>query len=121
MLFGTDSEYFYRTEMTDGKKHDLPKIAHNIGEKNPSVSMRIELSTNSLVHRYDLKEDASWQVLDSEDKRDRPSLNQGKPRSFADGRFGFLLQGSDDIVEISSFQFTPRTGTESNGRNGCTR
>jgi len=107
MLFEMDNKYFYRTEMIGGKKHDLPKIAHNIGEKNPSVSMRIEVSANSLVHRYDLKDDASWQVLDSEDKRDRPSLNQGKPRSFADGKFGFLLQGNDDTVEISSFQFTP--------------
>jgi len=103
-----DNKYFYRTEMIGGKKHDLPKIAHNMGEKHPSVSMRIEVSANSLVHRYDLKDDASWQVLDTEDKRNGPSLNQGKPRSFADGKFGFLLQGNDDTVEISSFQFTPR-------------
>ena len=107
-IFEMDNKNLYRTEVVDGKKHELPKVPHNIPEDNVSVSLRIDVSPNSLAHLYSLRGDPSWKTLDTQERKDAPSLAQAKPRSFVDGKFGFYLQGNDDVVELSNFQMTPR-------------
>jgi serine/threonine protein kinase len=107
VLLQMDDRNFYRTEFINGDKQEFPKVALNIPPEAASASLRIEVSNDTLVHRYSLPGDALWKILNSWDRKDSPSSNKGKTRSFVDGKFGFYLQGNEEIY-LSHFTFIAR-------------
>jgi hypothetical protein len=100
-----DGKFFYRTEIVGGKKHELPKIAFKVPDTE-SLTVSLDVSTNTLVQRYSLKKD-EWQILDSWDRASSPSVGGGKTRSFTEGKFGFLIPPERDL-EISNFSYSKR-------------
>jgi serine/threonine protein kinase len=98
-----DSKFLYRTDIVDGKAQDFPKVPHNIPSNSPSLNLIIDITPNTLVHRYTLQGD-NWNTLASWD-RNSPSLEKGRP--FTDGKFGFLIP-PDREIEVSNFSFSPK-------------
>jgi hypothetical protein len=103
-LFQLDNKYFYRTQVLDGNKQEYPKIAHNIPSDAEYVNLSIQVSSKGVVQSYSLQ-DNTWKALDNFDNSAaKPSMYQGKPRSFSEGKFGFYLPGKDDVA-VSNFSF----------------
>jgi hypothetical protein len=97
-----DGKFFYRTEIVGGKKRELPKIAFKVPDSE-SLTVSLDVSANTLVHRYSVKKD-EWQILDSWERAAGPSAAGGKTRGFAEGKFGFLIPPDRDL-EISNFSY----------------
>jgi len=93
-LFEIDKKAFYVKDVVNGKTTDRAKAQHE-SEKN-EFTIQIDITPDRLVHK--IRSGDQWEVLDS--------WNQNG-RNFADGKFGFQVQGSDEIA-ISNFRFTPR-------------
>jgi len=104
VLMQMDGKSFYRTEVVNGNKTELPKIQHKIPDDSPFVTLSVEIQPGVLVQRYSVHPN-DWKMLDTWD-RTSPSL-RGKPRSFADGKFGFLIP-SDRDMEVSNFAYYPK-------------
>ncbi|MEO8027527.1 MAG: hypothetical protein ABI823_13690, partial [Bryobacteraceae bacterium] len=94
-LFEMDKKYFYAKDVINGRTTERSKTPHD-SEKQNEFTMQIEVAADRLVHKIRVGD--QWVVLDS--------WNQAG-RNFADGKFGFLIQGSDEIA-ISNFRFVPR-------------
>jgi len=106
ILMQLDSKFLYRTEVVNGTKHDLPKVAHRIPDSAPFVTLSLDVAPNTLLQRYTLL-NGQWQILDFWDRGKVPSLFQDKSRSFTNGKFGFLLP-KDSGIAISNFAFYPK-------------
>jgi hypothetical protein len=106
MLVEMDDKYFYRSEVVDGKKTDLPRVEHGISWENPFFNIAVEVTEQRLIHQFSL-EKAPWTVFDTWDRRSSGSA--ASTRTFADGKFGFYLPGNDEI-EVSNFAFYPAAG-----------
>jgi len=101
----TDSKNYVLSELDDnsltirdvvnGKSSDHAKVRHNVESKDKEWAIQIEISPDHLIQR--IQKDQQWITLD----------NWSKPEhKFADGKFGFLVQGNDEIG-VSDFRFTP--------------
>lgn len=101
-----DGKFFYRTEVVSGKKHEFPKVQFKIPENSESVTISLDVAPKTLLQRYSLQK-GSWQTLDSWDRGNAPTLYGGKPRSFIEGKFGFLIPQDRDLA-ISNFAFSPK-------------
>jgi hypothetical protein len=82
-------------DVVNGKSSDHAKMKHNVESKEKAWAIQIEISPDHLIQR--IQKNQQWITLDDWAKPDH---------DFADGKFGFLVQGNDEIG-ISDFKFTP--------------
>jgi hypothetical protein len=66
-----------------------------VESKDKAWAIQIEISPTSLIQR--IQKDQQWITLDTWTKPEH---------KFADGKFGFDVQGNDEIG-VSDFKFTP--------------
>ena len=95
-LFELDKKYLWSKVIIAGKTFEREKHEHGLSGKDKSYTIQIEASPERLVHR--LKSGENWLVLDT-------WVEPG--RDFTQGKFGFLVQGADEIG-LSDFKFTPK-------------
>jgi hypothetical protein len=95
LLFQMDKKFFYRAQVVNGRETQLKKIPHSL-EKQPAYTIQIEVAGGSIVHKY--WDGSRWLLLDDW---------QDPGRAFQNGKFGFLLPGTDTIA-LSNFSFAPR-------------
>ena len=95
LLFELDHKTFWADVIEKGKKLERQKVQHE-GENQKTFTIQIEITPEHVVHK--LKTGDQWLTLDS-------FAEPG--RNFTAGKFGFLIQGSDEIG-ISDFVFTPK-------------
>jgi hypothetical protein len=93
LLYEVDRKNFWAGVVEKGKKYERIKTQHSL-EKQKAFTIQIEVLPDKLVHK--LRVGNEWQVLDT-------FTEQG--RDFTQGKFGFWVQGNDEIG-ISSFKFT---------------
>ena len=79
-----------------GKTYDRGKFEHGLNDKDMSYTVQVDVSPGQLVHR--LQNGENWLVLDTWKE---------PGRKFNEGKFAFLMQGSDEIG-LSDFKFVPR-------------
>ena len=79
----------------NGKASEHGKFKHTADSKDKAWAIQIEISPDSLIQK--IQKDQQWITLDT-------WMNPA--HKFADGKFGFLVQGSDEIG-VSDFKFTP--------------
>jgi hypothetical protein len=96
LLFEIDRKNFRAWVVKNGQKLErVPKTAHNLGNQK-SFAIQIDVTPDKLVQR--VRGGDEWKALD----------NFSEPgRDFTQGKFGFLIQGNDEIA-ISDFKFLPR-------------
>jgi len=82
-------------DFVNGKPTEHGKFKHPVESKDKAWAIQIEISPDTLIQR--IQKDQQWITLDTWTKPEH---------KFADGKFGFLVQGSDEIG-VSDFKFTP--------------
>ena len=82
-------------DVVNGKNSDHAKVKHNVESKDKAWAIEIEISRDHLIQR--IQKNREWITLDDWTKPEH---------DFADGKFGFLVQGNDEIG-ISDFKFMP--------------
>ena len=82
-------------DFVNGKSTEHGKFKHTVDSKDKAWAIQIEISPDALIQR--IQKDQQWITLDAWTKPEH---------KFADGKFGFLVQGSDEIG-VSDFKFTP--------------
>jgi hypothetical protein len=82
-------------DVVNGKSSEHGKFKHTADNKDKAWAIQIEISPEHLIQR--IQKDQQWITLDS-------WSNPG--HNFADGKFGFWVQGNDEIG-VSDFKFTP--------------
>jgi hypothetical protein len=91
-LFEMDDKNFWVKDVVNGKTTERSKTPHNAGEKTWVV--QVEVSPDKVVHKMKIKD--QWFNVD---------MWEQPGRDFTDGKFGFLVQGDDEIA-VSDFKFT---------------
>jgi serine/threonine-protein kinase len=89
-LFQMDDNFFYRSEVRDGKKTEEAKIPFKT-DKKKARTFQIVVTPSRIVHQ--IQQGAGWASLDSWN----PSGG-----NLSSGKFGFYLPGSDE-VKVSNF------------------
>ena len=82
-------------DVVNGKSTEHAKVKHNVDSKDKAWAIQIEISPDSLIQR--IQKDQQWITLDTWTKPEH---------KFTDGKFGFWVQGNDEIG-VSDFKFTP--------------
>jgi hypothetical protein len=95
-LFELDRKNFWAEVIEKGKKLERAKTQHDL-EKQKAFTIQIELTPDHVVHKIK-NPGGDWITLDS-------FAEPG--RKFTEGKFGFLIQGNDEIG-ISDFSFQPK-------------
>jgi hypothetical protein len=95
LLYELDVKNFWAAVVENGKKNDRAKIEHKQPAEQKSFTVQIEVTPDRVVHRMLI--DDQWVAIDT-------FARSG--RNFAAGKFGFLIQGNDEIG-ISYFSFKP--------------
>ena len=95
-LFELDRKNLSSKVIEAGKTYDRGKFEHGLNDKDMSYTIQVDVSPGQLVHR--LQSGDNWLVLDTWKE---------PGRKFNDGKFAFLIQGSDEIG-LSDFKFVPR-------------
>jgi hypothetical protein len=70
-------------------------VKHNVDSKDKAWAIELEISANHLIQR--IQKNQQWVTLDDWNNPEH---------KFADGKFGFLVQGNDEIG-VSDFKFVP--------------
>ena len=105
-LIQLDDEFLYRTEVSGGNRRELARVAHRIPDTGPFLHVSVEASSSQLIHQYSLQ-DSVWKVLDVWNRgASPPADSRGQQPTFANGKFGFYLPGSDEL-EVSNFLYYP--------------
>ena len=95
-VYEIDGKNFWAKVVENGKTLERIKVPHNIDAKDKSFTVQMEVAPEHITHR--IQRGNQWVVLD----------NWVEPgRTFSDGKFGFLVQG-DDQIGISDFRFQPQ-------------
>ena len=92
-LFEMDDKNFWVKDVMNGKTTERSKTEHKAGEKTWTV--QLEVQPDRLVHKMQIN--GQWYNLDNWEQ---------SGRDFSDGKFGFLVQGDNEIA-VSDFRFTP--------------
>ena len=92
-LVELSDEYLYRTEVVNGMRRELPRIAHRIPQNGEFLHISVDVSNTQIVHQFNAG--TGWQVLDT----------WARPTP-ADARFGFYLPGSESLA-VSNFRYDP--------------
>jgi hypothetical protein len=87
------SDYLYRTEVVNGNRRELPRVAYKMPSGGDVLNISVEVSPNRVVHQYNAG--AGWTVLDSWDVQ----VPDG-------GRFGFYLPATETL-EVTNFRYDP--------------
>jgi hypothetical protein len=95
LLYEMDRKTFWAGVIQKGQKLERVKAPHNLGNQK-SFTIQIEVAPDRLVQKAQVGD--QWKVLDT-------FVEEG--RDFTQGKFGFLIQGNDEIA-ISDFQFLPK-------------
>ncbi|MCX6632129.1 MAG: hypothetical protein NTW28_31350, partial [Candidatus Solibacter sp.] len=95
LLYEMDRKNFWAGVIEKGKRAERVKTPHNLGNQK-AFTIQIEVTADRLVQKVQVGEE--WKVLDT-------FIEPG--RDFTQGRFGFLIQGNDEIA-ISDFKFLPK-------------
>ena len=95
LLYEIDRKNFWAGVIQKGKRFERVKTPHNLGNQK-AFTIQIEVAPDRLVQK--VRVDGNWKVLDT-------FTEPG--RDFTQGKFGFLIQGNDEIA-ISDFKFQPR-------------
>jgi hypothetical protein len=95
LLYELDRKNFWAGVVEKGKRLERVKAPHNLGNQK-AFAIQIEVTADRLVQRARVGDE--WKVLDT-------FAEPG--RDFTQGKFGFLIQGSDEIA-ISDFKFLPK-------------
>ena len=82
-------------DYVNGKATEHGKFKHNVESKDKAWAIQIEISPERLVQK--IQKDQQWITLDSWTNPEH---------KFTDGKFGFNVQGNDEIG-VSDFKFTP--------------
>jgi PEGA domain len=96
LLYELNDKNFWADVVENGKKLERAKTQHDL-EKQKAFTIQIELTAEHCVHRI-RSTNGQWMVLDSFSE---------PGRDFTKGKFGFLIQGNDEIG-VSEFSFTPK-------------
>ena len=89
-LFQMDENFFYRSEVRDGKETEEAKVPFKT-EKKKSRTFQIVVTPNRIVHQ--IQQGNGWSSLDSWN----PSGG-----NLSSGKFGFYLPNNDE-VKVSNF------------------
>jgi len=95
LLYEMDRKNFWAGVIEKGKRLERVKAPHNLGNQK-AFTIQIEVTPDRLVQKVRVGD--QWKVLDT-------FVEEG--RDFTQGKFGFLIQGNDEIA-ISDFQFLPQ-------------
>ena len=95
LLYEMDRKTFWAGVIAKGQRLERVKAPHNLGNQK-SFTIRIEVTPDRLLQQVRVGDE--WKVLDT-------FAEPG--RDFTQGKFGFLIQGNDEIA-ISDFQFLPK-------------
>jgi hypothetical protein len=95
LLYEMDRKNFWAGVVEKGKRLERIKAPHNLGNRK-AFTIQIEVTPDRLVQKVRVGD--QWKVLDT-------FVEEG--RDFTQGKFGFLIQGNDEIA-ISDFQFLPQ-------------
>jgi hypothetical protein len=95
LLYEIDRKNFWAGVIVKGKRLERVKAPHNLGNQK-AFTIQIEVTPDRLVQKARVGDE--WKVLDT-------FAEPG--RDFTQGKFGFLIQGSDEIA-ISDFKFLPK-------------
>jgi hypothetical protein len=95
-LFELDRKNLWSKVIIDGKTFERGKYEHNLSDKDKFYTLQIESAPERLTHR--VMNGGEWKPLDTWAETGR---------DFTQGKFAFLVQGSDEIG-ITDFQFKPR-------------
>lgn len=95
LLYELDRKTFWAEVVENGKKLERAKTEHGLSNQK-AFTIQVEITQDHVVHR--IKNGKEWLVLDSFAE---PGRNP------ASGKFGFLIQGNDEIG-ISDFTFQPK-------------
>jgi hypothetical protein len=95
LLFEMDRKNFWAGVIQKGQRLERVKAPHNLGNQK-AFTIQIEVTPDRLVQKVRMGD--AWKVLDT-------FVEEG--RDFTRGKFGFLIQGNDEIA-ISDFQFLPK-------------
>jgi hypothetical protein len=90
-----DRKNFWAGAIEKGKRVERARTPHNLGAQK-AFTVQIEVTPDRLVQSARVGDE--WKVLDS-------LVEPG--RDFTQGKFGFLVQGNDEIA-ISGFKFLPK-------------
>lgn len=96
LLYELDRKTFWGYVVEKGKKLERQKTPLQL-DNGKTFTIQIEITPDHIVHKLKTG-DATWLTLDS-------FAEPG--RNFTAGKFGFLIQGNDEIG-ISDFTFTPK-------------
>ena len=91
-------------DVVNGKSTEHAKVKHNVDSKDKAWAIQIEISQDSLIQW--IQKDQKWVNLDTWTKPEH---------KFADGKFGFWVQGNDEIG-VSDFKLS---GPLRWGRRSC--
>jgi PEGA domain-containing protein len=95
-LFEIDSKSLSSRVMQDGKLYERPKVAIKDLGNQKQFAIQIDVSPEHIVHKIFMG--GEWMTLDS----------WAEPgRNFSQGKFGFLVQGNDEIG-LTEFKFQPK-------------
>ena len=93
VLLELANDYFYRTEVVNGNRRELPRVAHKMPLGSEFLHVSVEISGRQVVHQSNAG--PGWTLLDSWDT----VLPAG-------GRFGFHLPGNETL-EVTNFRYDP--------------
>ena len=82
-------------DVVNGKSSEHGKFKHNVDSKDKAWAIELEISDDHLIQR--IQKDQQWITIDSW---------TDPAHKFANGKFGFDVQGNDEIG-VSDFKFTP--------------
>jgi hypothetical protein len=94
-LFELTNQSFWVKDVSGGKSTDRAKTQLNL-DKVKMFTVQVEVTPQRIVHTILI--DGKWFPMNSWTDNDR---------NFTDGKFGFLVQGADEIA-VSDFKFTPQ-------------
>ena len=95
-LFEIDSKSFSSRVMQEGKLYERPKVALKDLANQKQFAIQIDVTPEHIVHKIFVG--GEWMTLDS----------WAEPgRNFSQGKFGFLVQGNDEIG-LTDFKFQPK-------------
>lgn len=95
LLSEVDRKTFWAGTIEKGKRTERIKTPLNLGNQK-AFTIQIEVAPGRLVQKMRVGDE--WKVLDT-------LVDPG--RDFTQGKFGFLIQGNDEIA-ISDFKFLPK-------------
>jgi hypothetical protein len=95
LLYEMDRKVFWAGVIQKGKRYERVKSPLNFGNQK-AFTIQIEVTPDRLVQK--VRAGNEWKVLDT-------FVEPG--RDFTQGKFGFLVQGNDEIA-ISDFKFVPK-------------